>query len=61
MVSVGSAEKQCQGILWAESSAVSVTDTDAVSWVKLWSTSILKKKPPKQTNKHPEQPLPYTA
>lgn len=43
-ISIGSAENKYQGILWAESSAVSVSGTDAVSLVKLWSSSVLKKK-----------------
>lgn len=49
-MSVGSAENKYQGILWAESSAVSVRDTGAVSWVKLWSTSNKKYKTNKKAN-----------
>lgn len=42
-VSAGSAENKYKGVMQAESSAVYIRDTDAVTWVKLWSTSILKK------------------
>lgn len=41
-VSAGSAENKYKGVMWAESSAVCIRDTDTVIWVKLWSTSILK-------------------
>lgn len=52
--SIGSVENKYQGILWAGSSAVSVSGTDAVSLVKLWSSSVLKKTKNKhKTNKKP--------
>lgn len=42
-VSAGSAENKYEGVMQAESSAVYIRDTHTVTWVKLWSTSVLKK------------------